>query len=77
MKVTYEFRDRDIDIDIDYGDLRDFLETIAYDDDLQELEDEIIDIEELGDRYYNQVKEHFRYLVDEMRDYYSAVMERH
>jgi len=77
MKVTYEFRDRDVDIDIDYGDLRDFLESIAYDDDLQELEDEIIDIEELGYRYYNQVKEHFRYLVDELRDYYSAVMERH
>lgn len=85
MELTYEFRDRDITIDVDNYDVSLFLRSVLKKDYAEEIAKDkfFLDgyIEEnwddLVNQYEDEIKNAFRGVLNEARDYYSGINERY
>lgn len=85
MELTYEFNDRDVTIDVDNYDVFRFLSSHIKSDFAKEMEDDnfFLDdyIEEnwndLVEQFEDDIKDAFRGVLNESRDYYEEVNRRY
>jgi hypothetical protein len=85
MELIYEFNDRDVTIDVDNYDVSRFLRSLLKKDYAEEinndpffLDDYIEDNwDDLVDQYEDDIKDAFRGVLNDARDYYDEVNRRY
>jgi hypothetical protein len=85
MELTYEFNDRDVTIDVDNYDVFRFLSSHIKSDFAKEMEDDTFFLDdyieenwdELIDQYEDDIKDAFRGVLNDARDYYDEVNRRY
>lgn len=85
MELTYQFNDRDVTIDVDNYDVFRFLSSHIKSDFVKEMEDDNFFLDDyiednwddLVDQYEDDIKDAFRGVLNEARDYYEEVNRRY
>jgi hypothetical protein len=85
MELTYEFNDRDVTIDVDNYDVSRFLRSVLKKDYAEEINNDPFFLDnyiednwdDLVDQYEDDIKDAFRGMVYEARDYYDEVNRRY